>query len=73
MILSFKLFISKIKIFIQFLIKVIKLRHNRKESRIYLLNIPSHGNMGDQLIAEAELQLLKTQFPSHEIIEITSA
>lgn len=73
MVLKLKLFISRIRIFIFFLIKVVKLRYSRRKKRIYLLNVPSHGNMGDQLIAEAELQFLNTRFPSYEIVEITSA
>ena len=41
--------------------------------RIFLLNIPSHGNLGDHLLSVAEHEFLKNNFPNVQIIPITSA
>ncbi|MBQ8228802.1 MAG: polysaccharide pyruvyl transferase family protein [Clostridia bacterium] len=38
-----------------------------KEKRIFLISTPNHGNMGDQLIAVAEIKWLKDYFPDYEI------
>ena len=46
---------------------------NSSVTRIYLLNIPSHGNLGDHLLSVAELQFFKDNFPDLLIIPITSA
>ncbi len=44
-----------------------------KEPRVFLLNIPSHGNLGDHLISIAEQSFLKTYFPESQVVLITSA
>lgn len=41
--------------------------------RLYLLNIPSHGNLGDHLLSIAELQFFKDNFPDFPIIPVTSS
>ena len=50
-----------------------KVRRNTSKKRIYLLNIPSHGNLGDHLISVAEQQFFTNNFPEKEVILITSA
>lgn len=42
-------------------------------ARLYLLNVPSHGNMGDHLISVAEQEFLRAYFPEKELVLITSA
>lgn len=39
-------------------------------SKIYLMGTPSHGNLGDQAIVNAEYQFLSKYFPTKTIIEI---
>ncbi len=41
--------------------------------RLFLLNIPSHRNLGDHLISIAEQEFLKDYFPEREVILVTSA
>lgn len=41
--------------------------------RIFLLNIPSHGNLGDHLLSIAEQQFLADNFPEREVILVPSA
>ena len=41
--------------------------------RLYLLNIPSHGNLGDHLLSVAEQQFFKDFFPNLSIILVISA
>lgn len=43
------------------------------KKRIYLLNIPSHGNLGDHLISVAEIQFFKDNFPNYELVKLSSA
>lgn len=43
------------------------------ESRLFILNIPSHGNLGDHLISLAEQVFLGTYFPAKRVELITSA
>ena len=54
-----------------------KFKHLQKENssinRLYLLNIPSHGNLGDHLLSVAELQFFKDNFPDLLIVPVTSA
>ena len=40
---------------------------------IFLLNIPSHGNLGDHLIALAEITFLQDVNPNCRVIKVTSA
>ena len=70
---SIKIFIARLLAFFLFFIRVLKIKFSRKKDRIiFLVNVPSHGNLGDQLIAEAEKQLFQTQFPNIKLIEITT-
>ena len=56
------------------LFKAVKRRSaSDKEPRLFLLNIPSHGNLGDHLISIAEQSFLKTYFPARKVVLITSA
>lgn len=48
-------------------------RRNRSKNRIFLLNIPSHGNLGDHLLSVIEQKFLKDHFPEKEIILVSSA
>ena len=41
--------------------------------RLFLLNIPSHGNLGDHLISVAEQVFLSTYFPAKRVEPVTSA
>lgn len=43
----------------------------KNKKRIILIGTPEHGNLGDHLIAEAELQFLQDKFSDYKIIEIT--
>lgn len=51
-------------------------RYNSKFSKyknikkIYYLATPSHGNMGDQAIAEASVQFFRDKFSEYEVIEV---
>lgn len=38
--------------------------------KIYYMSTPSHGNMGDQAIAQASLQFFKDKFPEYKIVEV---
>lgn len=53
------------------LVKRQKMNKKREKAhRAYLLDIPEHGNLGDQAIAIAEAKFLKDFFPDFEVIEI---
>jgi len=43
----------------------------RTKPLFYLIGVPVHGNMGDQLIAYAEIEWLKDNYGSYPVIEIT--
>lgn len=43
----------------------------RQEKKIFLISTPNHGNMGDQLIAVAELEWLKDYYPDYEVKDFT--
>lgn len=45
--------------------------NKRSMPRIILCNTPTHGNIGDQAIALAELEFLKKKFKKIKLIEIT--
>lgn len=71
---------SKIKEVIYHPIGVLKLAISMKRRvisndvpHIYLLNVPSHGNLGDHIIAVAEKQFFREKFPKYELIIVTSA
>ena len=49
------------------------MRTSSGTSRLFLLNIPSHGNLGDHLLSVAEQKFLKDNFPHMQIIPVTSA
>ena len=42
-------------------------------ARLYLLNIPSHGNLGDHLLSVAEHKFLNDRFPNLRIVPVTSS
>lgn len=42
----------------------------KNKRKIYYLSTPSHGNMGDQAIAEASVQFFKDKFPEYRVIEV---
>lgn len=48
-------------------------RRKRSKKRIFLLNIPSHGNLGDHLLSVIEQKFLKEHFPEKEIVLVSSA
>ena len=45
----------------------------KTEKNIWLIGIPDHGNLGDNQIAESELEFLHDIFPTSHINEITMA
>ena len=45
-------------------------KQNSDQKKIYFLSTPSHGNMGDQAIAEASLIFFNKYFPEYEVIEV---
>lgn len=51
----------------------LKNNNNNFASRIFLLNIPSHGNLGDHLLSVAEQQFLHDNFPGFFLVPVTSA
>lgn len=50
-----------------------KSRCSKNRKRLFLLNIPSHGNLGDHLLSIAEQQFLADHFPDREVILVSSA
>lgn len=60
-----KLIIYKTK----YTIKSMNIKFCKKN--IYLINTPEHGNLGDQIIAEASIHFLKKHFKENQIVEIT--
>lgn len=44
-----------------------------ESARLYLLNIPSHGNLGDHLLSVAEHKFLNDNFPNLKIVPVTSS
>lgn len=44
---------------------------NIKKNSVFLLGTPEYGNLGDQLIALAEIELLKDYYGNDRIVEIT--
>lgn len=69
--LKISLFIRKFKL--KKRLKMLrKSRENKDECIFLVLNIPSHGNMGDQLIAYAEKQLLESSFQNVQIEYFTT-
>ena len=43
----------------------------KDEERLIIIGTPEHGNLGDHLIAKAEVEFLNDYFPGKKIIEIT--
>lgn len=43
------------------------------EQKIYIFQTPTHSNIGDHAIAEAQVDFLKYYFPDHQIIEINQS
>lgn len=46
-------------------------KRNENEKRIFLIDTPSHGNLGDHAIAWAEREILSENFPDYQIVEIS--
>lgn len=42
----------------------------KKTKKIYYMSTPSHGNMGDQAIAEVSALFFKNHFPEYKLIEV---
>ena len=51
--------------------KKIKQFHSEKKNVSIIVNIPVHGNLGDQAIVCAEREFVKKTFPGEEILEFT--
>ena len=47
-------------------------RSNNKKSIFFVLNVPSHGNLGDHLIAYAIEQILRETFPKQQVEYFTT-
>lgn len=43
----------------------------KNEKKIVLIGTPEHGNLGDHLIANAEIRFLQDKFPNYHLIEVT--
>lgn len=56
---------------VDYLVTNFKLKKRVNCKRFVLIGTPEHGNLGDHLIAEAELTFLKNFFEDYPIIEIT--
>lgn len=65
-----KVLISIIKRNVQIFINKTSTKH-RKIKQIFLIGTPEYGNLGDQIIAVAELEWLKKYYPDCEIKEFT--
>ncbi len=48
-----------------------KAKKKRTDPQIFLIGTPEYGNLGDQLIAVAELEWLRTYYPDYELREFT--
>lgn len=55
----------------EFVLKLAKIAAPSKGSRIILLGTPIHGNSGDHLIALAEEQFLRVNYPEYTLIDCT--
>lgn len=51
----------------------VKSRCSKNRKRMFLLNIPSHGNLGDHLLSIAEQQFFADNFPDREVVLVSSA
>lgn len=65
-----KVLLSSIKRNIQIIINKSVAKH-RTKPQIFLIGTPEYGNLGDQIIAVAELLWLKDYYPNYEIKEFT--
>ena len=73
--------LSRIKQFIYRPYAIVKIRSKFRKyrcassipPRLFLLNIPSHGNLGDHLLSVAEHEFFKDNFPNLQIVPVTSA
>ena len=48
-----------------------KSKKTRTQPQIFLIGTPEYGNLGDQLIAVAEIEWLRTYYPDYELSEFT--
>lgn len=70
-------FISLPKKFLSFIRRNITIAVNNKNKKsrtkpqLFLIGTPNHGNLGDQLIAVAELSWLQDYYPDYEVKEFT--
>lgn len=48
-------------------------RERGASGRLFLFQTPTHTNIGDHAIAEAEIQFLKRHFPNYTVIEINQS
>lgn len=53
-------------------ITFVKIFFTNRRKRIWLLNTPDHGNIGDQAIFLAEMKFLKDSFRDFEVVELTA-
>ncbi|OON96408.1 MAG: hypothetical protein ATN32_00940 [Candidatus Epulonipiscium fishelsonii] len=63
--------INYTKMYILGFLKIKNLRNLSKKKKIFLIDTPIHGNLGDQAIAEAEIKLLTKILPNYQIIELS--
>ncbi len=52
---------------------ILKLKTGGVNKRIFLFQTPTHSNIGDHAIAEAQLDFLNVHFPNLEVIEINQS
>lgn len=46
-------------------------KREKREKKVYLIGTPEFGNLGDHMISETELEILRTVYASKDIFEIT--
>ncbi|WP_342042981.1 polysaccharide pyruvyl transferase family protein [Bacillus sp. OTU2372] len=51
-------------------VKLVKFIKNSKKSKIFLIGTPTHGNLGDQAIAHAEIKFLQDNCKNFDVFEI---
>lgn len=54
---------DRLKLFLKITVK-------KKDKRLFLLQTPTHINIGDHFISVAEIQFLEENFPEYDLIEI---
>lgn len=66
-----KLIFDGFKFFLDIPMKVFRWLHLRfYNNKIFLIGVPTHGNLGDQAIFLAEIEFLRYFFPNYKVIQL---